>query len=184
MQWRNSTLDAVARPRRIAVAMAFVSVVLLASTPAPKPAPVLVTGTWDLVRVDNVQPDGTRVQLYGAHPQGRLVLDESGRYSIQIYREDRARFASKDKNAGTAEENRDAVQGCNTHFGTYSVSDGKTITFHIEHASFPNWEGTEQQRLFTLVGDVLTYTVPTPTTGTAASVGEVQWRRAASRNDR
>jgi hypothetical protein len=170
------------RPRLVAVAAASLSVVLLALTPTQKPPPVRLTGTWNLVRVDNVLPDGTRVPLYGAHPQGRLMFDETGRYSIQIYREGRARFAGKDKNAGTAEENRDAVQGCNTHFGTFTVSDDRTLTFHIEHASFPNWEGTEQQRTFTLAGDVLTYAVPTPTTGTA-STGEVQWRRAPSRNE-
>lgn len=176
MQRRDNAVHEVRR-RLIAISMVSLSVVLLALTPARKSPPVRLAGTWNLVRVDNVLPDGTRVQLYGANPQGRLVFDESGRYSIQIYREGRARFASKDKNAGTAEENRDAVQGCNTHFGTFTVSDDKTITFHIEHASFPNWEGTEQQRTFTLVDDVLTYTVPAPTTGTA-SIGEVQWRRA------
>jgi lipocalin-like protein len=91
---------------------------------------------------------------------------------------DRPLFTANDKSRGTPAEYQAAVQGSNAHFGTYSVNqaDG-TITFRIEHASFPNWEGTEQKRSFRLVGDHLKYTVPVPTTGPGA-VGEVEWRRA------
>lgn len=136
-------------------------------------------GTWTLVLVDNVLPDGSRIQLYGPQPQGLLMFDAQGRYSIQILRAGRARFASNDKNQGTAEENQALVRGSNSHFGRYSVNEtDRTLTFHIDQASFPNWEGTEQKRAFTLVGDELTYTVPTPTTGGTAAVGEVKWRRA------
>jgi hypothetical protein len=92
-------------------------------------------------------------------------------------RADRPKFAANDKSKGTPEEYQAAVQGTNAHFGTYSISkDGGSIVFHIEHASFPNWEGTDQKRPFTLAGDDLTYTVPTPTTG-AKVTGEVKWKR-------
>jgi hypothetical protein len=139
-------------------------------------------GTWTLVFVDNVLPDGSRIQLYGPNPQGILTLGANGRYALQIFRAGRPRFAANDKSKGTPEENQAAVQGSNSHFGRYSVNESDhTITFHIEHASFPNWEGTEQKRSFTITstaaGDELKYTVPAPTTGTAAT-GEVGWKRA------
>jgi hypothetical protein len=137
-----------------------------------------LVGTWTLVRVDNVMPDGTRVQLYGPEPQGLLMFDAQGRYSLQILRQGRARFAAADKAKGTAEEYAQAVQGSNAHFGRYAIDQGThLLTFHIDHASFPNWEGTQQARRFELDGDTLVYRVPTPTTGDRA-VGEVQWRRA------
>jgi hypothetical protein len=137
------------------------------------------TGTWTLVSVDNVLRDGTRVQPYGANPQGILMFDHEGRYSLQIFRSGRARFASGDKSQGTAEEYKATVEGTNSHFGRYSIDEaGRVITFRIEHASFPNWEGTEQKRSFTRTGDELRYTVPTTTAG-GGVVGEVVWRRVA-----
>ncbi|NTX17823.1 lipocalin-like domain-containing protein [Myxococcus sp. CA056] len=138
-----------------------------------------LVGSWTLVLVDNVLPDGKRVQLYGAEPQGLLMFDGQGRYSIQILRAGRARFASSNKNQGTPEENQATVRGTNSHFGRYSVNEVEhTVTFHIDHASFPNWEGTQQRRTFTLTGDELKYIVPAPTTGGTGAVGEVKWRRA------
>lgn len=134
-----------------------------------------LVGAWALVRADNVLPNGSRVHLYGDHPAGILMFDATGRYSLQILSAERPRFAANDKSKGTAEEYRAAVQGSNSHFGRYAITADGAILFQIDHASFPNWEGTEQRRAFSLVGDELTYTVPTPTSG--AGVGEVVWRR-------
>jgi hypothetical protein len=47
--------------------------------------------------------------------------------------------------------------------------------FKIEHAMFPNWEGTEQKRKFSISGDELTYHVPTASAG---GTSELVWRRA------
>jgi hypothetical protein len=136
-----------------------------------------LVGTWTLVLVDNILPDGSRVELYGPSPQGILMFDARGNYSLQILRANRAKFAANDKGQGTPEEYKAAVQGSNTHFGKYTVDETTgTITFYIEHASYPNWEGTEQKRLFTITNDELKYTVPTPTTG-AGATGEVVWKR-------
>ena len=149
---------------------------LLALTLAAAPAPSLA-GTWTLVSVDNVFADGRHTQPYGPHPAGLLTLDADGRYSVHIFRPDGVRFASGDKSRGTPEEYRAAVQRANTHFGTYSVGDG-VIAFRIERALFPNWEGIEQKRVFTLDGDLLRYTVRTTTTTGGTEIGEVTWRRA------
>jgi len=139
-----------------------------------------IVGAWKLVRVDNLMPDGTRVELYGAAPQGLLMFDAQGRYSLQILRAGRGKFAANDKARGTPQEYADAVRGSNAHFGRYTVNAAdKSITFHIENASYPNWEGTKQTRSFVLGRDSLTYSVPTPTSGGNA-IGEVEWRRADS----
>lgn len=136
-----------------------------------------LVGTWTLVDVDNILPDGSRIQLYGPSPQGILVFDSAGNYTLQILRSGRAKFALNDKSKGTPEEYAATVRGTNSHFGTYTVDDAAhAITFHIQHASFPNWEGTQQKRSFTITGDELTYTVPTPTSGGTAT-GEVKWKK-------
>lgn len=153
------------------------AILLLLAAPVVAQEAIDLTGTWTLVSVDNILGDGRVIQPYGAHPDGMLTFDRNGRYSIQIFRPGRMRFASNDKARGTAEENHAAIDGMNTHFGRYEVDAAqKLVTFHIDHASFPNWEGTVQKRAFTVDGDALRYTVRTTTTG-GTEVGEVTWRR-------
>jgi len=101
-----------------------------------------LAGTWALVAADVLHADGTRARDYGAAPKGLLLIDAQGRYALQIFKAERPRFASGDKLTGTPAEYEAAVLGSSTHFGTISVDpvDG-TLTFQIENASFPNWEG-------------------------------------------
>jgi hypothetical protein len=135
-------------------------------------------GTWALVSVDNIYPDSSRVRPYGNNPQGMLIFDVNGNYAIQILKVVRPKIVSGDKNKCTPEENAMIVQGSNSHFGKYSVDEpGKTITFNIAHASFPNWEGTEQKRTYTYTGDEIKYVVTHTTQGGLAVVAEVAWRR-------
>jgi hypothetical protein len=138
-------------------------------------SPSLV-GTWTLSAADDLRPDGTRVEAYGPNPRGLLTLGADGRYSVQIFRADRVKFASGDKRRGTPDEYKEASLGMSAHFGRYVVDDGKgTITFQIDRASFPNWDGATQTRPFTLMGDELSWRVPATPDGTMPiSV----WRRA------
>jgi hypothetical protein len=74
------------------------------------------------------------------------------------------------------EENKAIVQGTLCFFGTYSVNEAEhTLNLHIESSSFPNWNGTDQQRFLTLTGDELKWTNPTPASGGTAYV---IWERA------
>ncbi|KLU26398.1 lipocalin-like domain protein [Caballeronia mineralivorans PML1(12)] len=134
-----------------------------------------LTGAWTLLAADVQHGDGTRTPDYGAAPRGLLVIDAQGHYSLQIFKSERPRFASGDKQSGTPAEYKAAVMGSSTHFGTISVdSTGGTLTFHIEHASFPNWEGEEQKRNFELKDDELSYrVVPRPNGDVPISV----WQR-------
>jgi Lipocalin-like domain len=51
----------------------------------------------------------------------------------------------------------------------------KAIIFHIEYSTYPNWNGAEQKRSFTVIGDELKYVVPT---GSGGGVVAVVWKRA------
>lgn len=118
-------------------------------------------GTWELAAADRILPGGERRLDYGNAPSGRLIVDSHGRYSLQIFKAERLRFASGDKARGSADEYASAALGSSTHYGTIVVdAERHTLTFRIEGASFPNWEGATQQREYTLDDGVLTYRVP------------------------
>lgn len=134
-----------------------------------------LAGTWTLLAADQLLPDGKVTRDYGEAPQGRLMIDSLGRYSIQIFRSERPAFAAAEKSRGTHGELRAAVLGSSTHYGTLSADwTAGTLTFTIEDASFPNWRGTTQVRSFELEGDTLTYRVPPRPDG---SIPISVWRR-------
>src|SRR2546428_7929098 len=141
-------------------------------------------GTWSLISIDYVRPDGSRFRTFGDDPQGIAFFDRNGHYIISVMRSDRPAFAVNDRMQGTAEENKATSQGTITYFGTYSVDEtDRAMIIHIDASSFPNWDGADQERLVILTEDVLAIgdrrlklTVPPAPTGGAAI--EVLWRRA------
>ena len=130
-----------------------------------------LVGAWTYVSVDTVRPDGSRVPMFGPNPQGLAIFDGNGRYALVNARSDQPKFASNSRLESTPEENKAVVQGSIAHFGRYTVSESdKTITFHIQTSTFPNWNGTEQKRPFTLAGDELKWTTPAASGGGSAEV--------------
>lgn len=136
---------------------------------------VSLAGTWALVAADVLHPDGSREHDYSDAPKGLLMIDRMGRYALQIYRGDRPRFANPGKAKASAQEFKSAVLGSSTHYGTVAVRpDRHQLVFHIEGASFPNWEGQTQIRSFKLQGNTLSYQVPPRPNG---DVPISVWRR-------
>ena len=154
-----------------------------AANPAPAPAAQpksmkeALVGTWSLLIDDDVQADGSHVPSMGPNPMGTVIFTADGHYSLQIIRANRPKFAANSRLKGTADENKAAIQGMISHFGTYSINEGdKTLTIRIEGSSFPNWDGTTQKRMITSLtaGDELTWTNPTPSGG--APRAELAWK--------
>jgi len=120
-----------------------------------------LVGSWHLIAADKILPDGSQVADYGTAPRGIAIFTADGHYVIEIFRSDRLKFASGDRVKGTPEEYKDAVLSTSCHFGTYTVDTAKsTITFHINGASYPNWDKTTRVSSFILEGDKLTWRVP------------------------
>src|SRR5207245_7025541 len=125
---------------------------------------------------------GKKSHTLGPKPKGILIVDANGRYVIAFSRADLPKVASNNRTTATAEENKAIVGGSLTHFGTLSINAAdKTFTFKIETATFPNWNGTEQKRPFTVTGDELKYTVAAASGGGTATV---VWKRARSAQPR
>jgi polyisoprenoid-binding protein YceI len=134
-----------------------------------------LAGTWTLTAADRITPAGAREHDYGEAPRGRLIVDMAGRYSLQIFKAERPRFASGDKKRGTAEEYAAASLGASTHYGTITIdAAAHQLVFKIDGASFPNWEGATQRRAYDLDGDRLSWRVPTAPDG---NIPISEWKR-------
>ena len=139
--------------------LAFVRLATGFITPAfSQTTPKDLVGTRTLVSI-TVEYDGKKTDFFGANPQGQLTFEPNGRFSVIILRSDIPNFATNSRDAGSSEENKAVVQGSIAYFGTYSGSEaGNVIKYHIDGSTYPNWQGTDQERLFKLSGDELTLT--------------------------
>jgi Lipocalin-like domain len=106
-----------------------------------------------------------------------VIFTENGRYSSHVMRSDRPKFAANSRVQGTPDENKAAVHGGVASFGTYTVNQAnQTFTIRYEGSSYPNLEGTEQIRSFTISGDELRVANPAPSVGGPPS--DIVYRRA------
>ena len=136
-------------------------------------------GTWGLVSSYAVRQDGSRLDPFGPNPTGRYMLDAAGRFSYMIYGSGRPKFASNNRREGTPEENKAAVQGIITFYGTYVVDESAhTVTWQVERCSFPNWEGSERKTTVILNGDDLSYTADPIPSSAGPYIPHVTWKRA------
>ena len=133
-------------------------------------------GSWSLISHAASRPDGSKVLPYGANPKGIAIFDAGGHFIITVMRSDRPRYAQDLPSLGSPDENKATAEGTMTYFGTYSTNEAdRTISIHIAASSFPNWNGTDQTRGFSIQGDQHTLVARAlPTGGTA----EVIWKRA------
>ena len=133
-----------------------------------------LAGAWTLVSL-TAESNGVRSEPYGAHSHGLMII-ASGRFSVTIVRAGIPKFASNNRTAGTADENKAAVGGSLGYFGAYSVNAAdSTVDMRVEASTYPNFEGTNQKRKFSLQGDELTLTNAAPSGG--GGVATQVWKR-------
>ena len=161
--------------RYIAAAASAVSLALAAGHAAAQGMKALA-GAYAGVSFEQTDATGKKNEIFGAKPRAMLLLTADGHYTIVVARASLPKFASNSRMKGTAEENTAVVTGSLAHFGKYSVNEkDKTITFHVETATYPNWDGVPQKRPFTLKDGVLNYRVAAVTGGTGSA--SVTWKR-------
>lgn len=159
----------------IGAALASFVALLLWSTALAQSASDVV-GTWILVS-SVTEKDGTRTDQFGSGAKGMMAFDADGHFMLTIIGPDLPKFSSNNRAGGTPDENKAVVSKSIAMIGTYSVNSAdKTLTFKVDSATFPNWNGTEQKRLLSSSSrDELKYITPTASSG---GVGTVTWKRA------
>ena len=136
----------------------------------------LLVGTWTSVSVVETTADGTKIDRWGPHAKGILMLDANGHYALLITRSDLPKFVSGRIDKGTAEENKAVLASLVGGFGTFTVNEtDKMLITSVEGNVFPNLVATEQKRVIaSLTGDEFKYVNPLSSTGT---ITEVTWKR-------
>ena len=133
-------------------------------------------GSWTLVSI-YVEQDGKKIEPFGSQPRGVITLTPNGRFSYIMLKANLPKIAADNRMKSTAEENQAIVQGSLAAYGTYKVVNEKehAVQVHIEGSTFPNWDGQDQKRTWTVKGDELTITNPYASVGGTAYL---VWKRA------
>jgi hypothetical protein len=136
-----------------------------------------VQGSWTLVSV-YVEQDGKKIEPFGSQPRGVVTITPDGRFSYILLKANLPKVAADNRMKGTPEENQAIVQGSLAAYGTYTVVNEKehAVKYHIEGSTFPNWDGQDQKRIWTVKGDELSVTNPTTTLG--GGVAHLIFKRA------
>ncbi len=134
-------------------------------------------GSWILVELYN-EADGKKSEPFGPNPRGSMLLTPDGRFSMTILKASIPKFASNVRTKGTVEENQAVVHGSVAAIGTYTVTGDKekTLNLHIEGSTFPNWDGQDQKRPVTVIGNEMRVINPAPSIG--GGVNTQVWKRA------
>src|SRR3954447_10858398 len=112
-----------------------------------------LVGSWTLIQNCEEFQDGKKnCSPLGPNLKGLLMFDANS-FSFQMIGADRAKTADP----------RTPIGPLVTYFGTYSTNDGdKTLTYHIERSTWPNFEGQDQTRLVSIKGDEMSYKSKAP----------------------
>jgi len=121
-----------------------------------------ILGTWALVSVEAVNPDGFRSQPFGPRPAGRAVFDSRGNFMLLNM--------AVEFTGGQGPDSFGI-------FGTYTVDEAaRTLTWHIDACTAPGRAGGSQTHSIELLTDDDLRTRPR-----AASSGEAvalfTWKR-------
>jgi len=106
-----------------------------------------VVGTWTLTAGSEQRPDGTKVTPW---QNGRLMLDANGNMAFFLVGGDRPKAGN---------DPRVPVGPIVAYYGTYIVDEAaKSLTWKIEHASFPGFDGGERKQTVVVAGETMTTT--------------------------
>jgi hypothetical protein len=100
--------------------------------------------------------DGRQISYpLGKDVVGYIMYNEDGYMFVAITRPNRAKFAAGDLLGGSTEEKVQAATSYVSYCGRYEFR-GDIVIHHVELSLFPNWVGSDQERLVELTGNRLT----------------------------
>jgi hypothetical protein len=137
----------------------------------PRLDPLL--GSWRLISLGATFVDTKeRLEVYGPHPSGYMVLSANGRVIFL--------FARAGREAPRSDPDRAALFSTMTAYsGVVRIEAAGQFVVTVDLAWDPGWSG-EQTRYFTLEGDRLTIRTAEqthPQTGDRRMVGDLVWER-------
>lgn len=162
--------------KRAIAAAAFVGLALLPGSAVSQQNTLRdhIVGTWSLVSVDVVLPDGTKRQFFGPNPKGIAIYTSDGYFSLIQMRAELPKLASSNRATATPEEAKAVVAGSIAYFGRYSIDEAnKIVTVDLQGSTFPNQVGgtTDNKRVITsLTASELRFTNPASASGATIEV--------------
>jgi hypothetical protein len=146
------------------IALSMLAVTLASCTSDQQPEQASshpLVGTWELDSWIATLPGGESLLPFGSDASGRISYDASGRVAVQIMKQGRPHFSDGDIMGGSADEVSAAYHGFLAYLGSYELNESTgQVTHFLEVSSFPNWEGSEQVRSYSLSGDTLRLSPP------------------------
>jgi hypothetical protein len=173
LKWRGNANEKRSAMRRFLTNILSCAFILAFAPAAHAQSANDLVGPWKLVS-NILDQDGKKSDQFGPSPNGVLFFESNGHYALVIAKAGLPKFPGSGRSSGTDEINRAVVEGSIGHFGTYKVEDG-AIVFHVDHSTFPNWDGGTQKRPFKIEGEQLSFFVSSASAGGGSSV--VTWTR-------
>ena len=134
-----------------------------------------LVGTWTLVSVVNIRPDGTKFDPTDGKALGLMMYDGNSNFSFLNIRSDIPKLASNNRQKGTPDEYKAVAEGVLSYFGRYSIDEaGKLLIQHVVSSSFPNFNGADRKWTTTISGEELTLASQAAAAGGS---NELKWKR-------
>ncbi len=142
-------------------------------------AAVNIVGSWRLVSIATVRPNGEEVTDWmGPKPSGLLSYQSDGYMSVHIVHDPPARWSYSSPEQASVDERAAAFDRYYAYFGRYEVDATRGIVKHFVQGSLqPNEVGLTYQRRFTLDGDRLSLTATPFTFKGEQRFNKLVWQR-------
>jgi lipocalin-like protein len=171
----------------LAWSMAFANSAI-ASEPSPDSVVgASVVGPWQLVSIYEEDDTGEESPMFGFNPEGRLVLDAAGHFSLQIV--DDLQWNKECHRANAMGPRAKAGPAMLAYFGSYAIDpDGGsggadnggvnlgTMHLHVDHGLHLSWEKPDRSADVIVSGDRMEF-VSSIASPTGASYSRLVWKR-------
>jgi hypothetical protein len=139
-----------------------------------RPNPLI--GTWSLVSWQNTSADGRISYPLGEDAVGYIMYNADGYMFVAIMRRGRPMFAAADLFGSSTQEKARAADAYVSYCGRYEFR-GETVVHHVELSLFPNWVGTDQERLVEFAEDRMILSTRPTLFGGSQQTARLIWER-------
>jgi hypothetical protein len=135
-----------------------------------RPLKQQLIGTWTVVSVADVYPNGKKVDDWGKDVGGAATFDANGNFTWMII--------GRNLEAMTGSP-RVSARMVIAYYGKYSVDEAtRSITFNAVRSTYPNFDNGTRKATFTVSGDSMTQHSTPIATPRGTIVPEVIFKRA------